>query len=356
MDGLVLTEVSKRYGSLAVVDRLSLALRPGEFVSLLGPSGCGKTTTLRMIAGFVQPTAGRIAAGGRLLSSEAGALPPERRGMSMIFQSYALWPNMTVEQNVAFGLAMRKVGRSERRRRVGEILDAVRLGHLAGRYPNELSGGQQQRVALARALVVKPDILLLDEPLSNLDAALRESMRREIRRLHDAFGTTSVYVTHDQGEAMATSDRIAIMNKGRIEQIADPRTLHARPATRHVAAFLGNRNVLEGVRRDGTVEFPGFSIPAARLGDGTPPAGTAFSVHARALSLSPDRPGGDAVAVEGRLTERVFLGEAWDYGFQAEGADLRLRVTAPAGQALEIGERVFVTMAPAAFVSLRDDG
>ena len=222
MDKLKLTSLTKKFGDITVVDNLNLTLRPGEFVSLLGPSGCGKTTTLRMIAGFVTPSAGTVEMDGKPMSSAHAALPPEKRRMSMIFQSYALWPNMTVEQNVAFGLKMRKVPKDEQRTRVARILEVVKLKHLAARYPNELSGGQQQRVSLARALVVQPEILLLDEPLSNLDANLREEMRSEIRRLHNEFGITSIYVTHDQSEAMTTSDRIAVMHKGRIEQIDDP--------------------------------------------------------------------------------------------------------------------------------------
>src|SRR3954469_20393912 len=215
MSKLVLRGIGKRYGDVAAVAGLDLELREGEFVSLLGPSGCGKTTTLRMIAGFIEPTAGTIEMDGQVLSSPSGALPPEKRQMSMIFQSYAVWPNMTVGQNVAFGLELRKLPREEVRRRVAEILDVVHMGHLAERYPAELSGGQQQRVALARALVIKPQVLLLDEPLSNLDANLREEMRFEIRQIQRSVGTTTILVTHDQGEAMALSDRIVVMNHGR---------------------------------------------------------------------------------------------------------------------------------------------
>ena len=186
--------------------------------------------------------------------------------MSMIFQSYALWPNMTVEQNVAFGLKMRKVAEGrDRNAGSAQILDVVQLRHLAARYPNELSGGQQQRVSLARALVVQPEILLLDEPLSNLDANLREEMRSEIRRLHNEFGITSIYVTHDQSEAMTTSDRIAVMNKGRIEQIDDPLTLYARPKTRYVAEFIGRSNILDGRPNGSHVAFNGFEVASARL-------------------------------------------------------------------------------------------
>ena len=299
MDRLALHAVSKTYGLATVVDRLSLALRPGEFVSLLGASGCGKTTTLRMIAGFVQPSAGTIEVDGRVLSSPAGSLPPERRGMSMIFQSYALWPTMTVAQNVAFGLRMRRVPMAERRTRVGEMLEVVKLGHLAARYPAELSGGQQQRVSLARALVVRPDVLLMDEPLSNLDANLRDEMRSEIRRLHDEFGTTSVYVTHDQSEAMATSDRVAVMNGGRIEQIDSPHALFNRPRTRHVAAFLGSCNILEAQANGAEIHLPGFDIPRAAL-DGIAPGNRplAFALrpqNARLLNTAP----ADGIALPG---------------------------------------------------------
>src|SRR5437868_1567961 len=269
MSKLVLRGIGKRYGNVAAVAGLDLDLREGEFVSLLGPSGCGKTTTLRMIAGFIEPTAGTIEMNGRVLSSPTGVLPPEKRQMSMIFQSYAVWPNMTVEQNVAFGLELRKLPREQVRRRVGQILDVVHMGHLAARYPAELSGGQQQRVALARAIVIQPQVLLLDEPLSNLDANLREEMRFEIRRLHDEFRITTVYVTHDQSEAMVTSDRIVVMNQGRIEQVDDPFTLYNRPRTRFVAGFIGRTNFLEGEARGDEIGFPGFAAGRAQLPDAT---------------------------------------------------------------------------------------
>src|SRR6185312_2532288 len=243
---LSLSGLSCTYNSVKAVDQLSMDIAPGEFISLLGPSGCGKTTTLRMIAGFIRPTGGTITMDGEVISSPAGSLPPEKRQMSMIFQSYAIWPNMTVAENVAFGLKLRHIDRATTRAKVEKMLDTVKLGALADRYPAELSGGQQQRVALARAMVIEPRVLLLDEPLSNLDANLREEMRFEIRRLHDVFHFTTVYVTHDQGEAMVTSDRIAVMNLGRLEQIDAPHALYTRPRTRFVAGFIGRTNLLEG--------------------------------------------------------------------------------------------------------------
>jgi 4-hydroxy-tetrahydrodipicolinate synthase len=220
--------LTKRYGTLAVVDNVSMRIEHGSLVCLLGPSGCGKTTTLRLIAGFVEPSEGEILVGESLVSTPERSLPPERRNMSMIFQSYALWPHMTVAENITYGLKLRKLDGDTIRRKLDAILGTTRLEALASRYPGELSGGQQQRVALARALVVEPETLLLDEPLSNLDANLREEMRFEVRRLHDEYRYTTVYVTHDQVEAMTTADVIAVMNHGRIEQAGSPEDIYDR--------------------------------------------------------------------------------------------------------------------------------
>src|SRR5580704_3928996 len=262
MSKLVLTNLGKMFGAVPAVQDVSLSLREGEFVSLLGPSGCGKTTTLRMIAGFISPTTGSIEMNGAMLSAPNRVVAPEKRGMSMIFQSYAIWPNMTVAQNVAFGLKLRKLPADQLNTRLDRILDVVQLRHLKDRYPAELSGGQQQRVALARAIVIEPEVLLLDEPLSNLDANLREEMRSEIRRLHDAFHITTVYVTHDQAEAMVISDRIVVMNHGRIEQVDDPVSMYNRPQTRFVAGFIGRTNFLDGTLDGGSIAFPGFTVRA----------------------------------------------------------------------------------------------
>src|ERR1051326_8415252 len=223
LDGL-----TKRFGDAVALAGITLTIPHGELVCLLGPSGCGKTTTLRLVAGFLDPDGGAIRVGGRTVSEPGRSLPPERRRMSMIFQSYAVWPHMTIVDNVGYGLKVRKVPRTERERRVAAILDVAHLSELAQRYPHELSGGQQQRAALARALVVEPETLLLDEPLSNLDANLREEMRFEIRRLHDTYKYTTIYVTHDQSEAMTTADLIAVMNLGRIEQLGSPEDIYDR--------------------------------------------------------------------------------------------------------------------------------
>src|SRR6266566_4217481 len=278
--------LTKRYGGVAVVDDVSLTIEHGRLVCLLGPSGCGKTTTLRLIAGFVEPSAGEIRVGNRLISSPARTMPPERRNMSMIFQSYALWPHMTVAENVAYGLKLRKLDRATIDRKLAAILDTTHLRALADRYPGELSGGQQQRVALARALIVEPETLLLDEPLSNLDANLREEMRFEVRRLHDEYRYTTVYVTHDQSEAMTTADLIAVMNAGKIDQLGSPEDIYDRPQSEFVARFIGAANIIKGVARDTHhVAFAGVTLEVVgtRLAAGDT-AAVAIRQHDIALS------------------------------------------------------------------------
>src|ERR687892_2614179 len=245
-----LQRLTKKFADMAAVDDLHIEIGDGEFVSLLGPSGCGKTTTLRLIAGFLQPDRGEIKIANEVISSPSLLVPPERRSMSMIFQSYAVWPHMTVFQNVIYGLKFKKLTKHEADQRANRFLRLVRLDPLKDRYPAELSGGQQQRVALARALVVEPQTLLMDEPLSNLDANLREEMRSEIRRLHEEIRITTIYVTHDQAEAMATSDRIAVLDRGRMGQVGRPAEIFDHPKTRFVAEFVGKTNILSG-RLDG---------------------------------------------------------------------------------------------------------
>jgi iron(III) transport system ATP-binding protein len=347
---LRLSGVSKRYSDFLAVDGIDLELQSGEFVSLLGPSGCGKTTTLRMIAGFVDPSLGTIEMDGQILSSPAGSVPPDRRQMSMIFQSYAIWPNMTVEQNVAFGLELRKIASAEIKRRVGEMLEVVHMNHLADRYPAELSGGQQQRVALARAIVIRPSVLLLDEPLSNLDATLREEMRFEIRRLHDEFHVTTVYVTHDQAEAMVTSDRIAVMNQGRIEQVDHPRALYNKPKTRFVAGFIGRTNFIEGLSDGHQISFDGFALPRAAFEPDLPPGAKAvFSVRPHSMRLSdvmPAAAGGDCPPVGVIVLERAFLGEHWDYVVKPREGTSALRVMTSPVNDFPIGAAAWLEFEP----------
>ncbi len=266
MAGITIRGLSKSFGAretdVAAVDDVSLDIKDNSFVTLLGPSGCGKTTTLRLIAGYIVPDKGAIEVNGKVLSSPQGVVSPEARGMGMVFQNYAVWPHKTVFQNVVFGLKLRKVPAAQAKKQVEEALALVNLGGLEGRYPNELSGGQQQRVALARSLVVEPSILLLDEPLSNLDAKLRERMRVELKELQRRTGITFVYVTHDQAEALALSDQVAVMSAGRLQQYGTPFEVYAHPANRMVADFMGLVNLVPGRLREvrnggGTIDVAG---------------------------------------------------------------------------------------------------
>ena len=310
MPFLVLDRLTKHFGAHVAVDGLSLAVEKGEFLALLGPSGCGKTTTLQMIAGFVPPTSGAITLEGKNLL----AIKPNQRGLGIVFQSYALFPHMTAAENVAFGLEMQGIGRDERRKRVAETLDLVGLSAFAERYPRKMSGGQQQRVALARALVIRPQILLLDEPLSNLDAKLREEMQIELRQIQRTVGTTTILVTHDQAEAMALSDRIVVMNQGKAEQIGPPHETYEHPATPFVASFLGKTNQLEA-------EVPPGNGHQAMLAGASWPVAPHFSGRV-VLSIRPEkigfaRPGDNGLA--GTVKTRIFQGNHWLYQIDTTG-------------------------------------
>jgi len=354
MPGVILKSLTKRYGDVGAVERLSLEVAPGELVALLGPSGCGKTTTLRLVAGFLQPEAGEIWVGDRCLSSPTAVIPPERRRMAMIFQSYALWPHMTVAQNVAYGLRFgRGLSRAERDARVAEMLRVVQLSGYEARYPGELSGGQQQRVAVARALVVEPEILLLDEPLSNLDANLREEMRLEIRRLHEAFGITTLYVTHDQAEAMVISDRIAVLQHGRVVQAGTADELFFRPRTRFVAEFVGRTNLVEGVGESGNVVAAG-GVRLRVASPLAPGARVALSIRPHQIGLD-GASGGGANALGGAIRRVSFLGDSLDYEVAVADSDLVLRVTEPARRRRSAGDAVTLVIDPAACVLL-DEG
>jgi iron(III) transport system ATP-binding protein len=341
MAHLELEKLTKRYPGVVSVDAIDLSVEHGELICLLGPSGCGKTTTLRMIAGFLEPDAGEIRVDGRTVSARGAVVPPERRNMGMIFQSYAVWPHMTVRENVAYGLKMRKVPDRERRERTDATLRAAKLADLGDRYPGELSGGQQQRVALARALAPKPEILLLDEPLSNLDASLRAEMRTEIRRLHDEFHDTSIYVTHDQVEAMSLADRIVVMNAGKVEQIGTPQEVYDRPASRFVARFLGGSNVVDARHVSGrTVEVAGHRLEVGQ-GDLPGPGGAmSFCVKTHDVELLPAA-GQDGAndTLPGVVRGQSFLGSHRDYDVDV---GQRLVVAAPASLELPAGAKVRV--------------
>jgi len=354
MPGVSLRGLTKRYGDTAAVEGLSLDVRPGELVALLGPSGCGKTTTLRLVAGFLQPEAGEIWVGDRRLSAPGAVTPPERRRMAMIFQSYALWPHMTVAQNVGYGLRFQRArARAERAQRVTEMLRVVQLGGYEGRYPGELSGGQQQRVAVARALVVEPEILLLDEPLSNLDANLREEMRVEIRRLHEAFGITTLYVTHDQAEAMVISDRIAVIERGRVAQVGTADELFDTPRNRFVAEFIGKTNVVDAVAiAPDTVERGGLRLRVATAGL-APGARVTLSIRPHlVVPVAAGEAGSNVLA--GTVRRASFLGDAMEYEIEIAASDVVLRATAPPVPRLRAGEAVRVRIDPAACLPLAD--
>jgi putative spermidine/putrescine transport system ATP-binding protein len=303
---LEIENLRKSFGANQVVENFNLAVARGEFVSFLGPSGCGKTTTLRMVAGFETPTSGSIKIDGQ----EVTHLRPNQRKVGMVFQSYALFPNMTVAQNVAFGLKVANRPQAEIATRVDEMLNLIKLPKLGGRYPFQLSGGQQQRVALARALAIKPQVLLLDEPLSALDAKIRVSLREEIRAVQRQLGITTIYVTHDQEEALSMSDRIVVMNEGRVEQIGAPFEIYNQPRTRFVASFVGTLNVLRGKVIDpagGRIEIDGQEVVASRgIPDGR--AGELRSVALRPEAASLEARGNGANRLQGAIEEVSFLG------------------------------------------------
>ena len=355
MPGVSIRGLRKRYGDVAAVEGLDLDVKPGELVALLGPSGCGKTTTLRVVAGFLAPDSGEVWVGDRCLSSPATVIPPERRRMGMIFQSYALWPHMTVAQNVAYGLRFNGVPRTEREGKVTEMLRVVQLAGYEQRYPGELSGGQQQRVAVARALVVEPEILLLDEPLSNLDASLREEMRFEIRRLHETFGITTLYVTHDQSEAMVISDRVAVLDQGRVAQIGTAEELFERPRTRFVAEFIGKTNLIEGTAERSDIFVRGplrLRVFDANLTPG--PVVLSIRPHQIALgpaSLAPPSSAGENV-LRATVLRASYLGDAVDYLVQLDGGDLVLRVAGPVTRRFRPGDAVALTVLQCSAVRL----
>jgi spermidine/putrescine transport system ATP-binding protein len=337
-----LIDVTKRFESVLAVSAINIEVRPGEFLSLLGPSGCGKTTTLRMLAGFEEPSEGEIRISGKAVQG----VPPHRRDVNTVFQHYALFPHMTVAENVAYGLRQRRTDKAEVGRRVGEALEMVKMSPLAGRRPRQLSGGQQQRVALARALVNRPSLLLLDEPLGALDRKLREEMQIELKLIQSQVGTTFIFVTHDQQEALSMSDRIAVMLDGRVEQLADPDTIYDNPASAFVAGFIGQQNFFEGTADDAgrTVRGDGWTIASnedSGIADGR---GALAAVRPEAIELSASRPDSTVNAVSGTLASVSHLGDVIQFVVLTPGRkEILARLPRPKAPRLDVGSEVWCT-------------
>jgi len=358
MISIRIEKLTKKFGTTVALQDLDLTIEQGELFFLLGPSGCGKTTLLRSIAGFYIPEQGKIFFG----NDDVTRLAPHKRNTGMMFQSYALWPHMTVAQNVAFGLEERKVPRAEIKTRVAEALASVRMESYAERKPNQLSGGQQQRVALARALVIRPRCLLLDEPLSNLDAKLRLEMRTEIRRVCKEFNLTTVYVTHDQKEALSISDRMAILENGKILQVGTPREVYRRPAKKTVANFIGETDFIEGrivglIGDCATVETPIGRFDGV-LGD---PAAKVAVGSSATLSIRPEcwklgRQTGGRNSIAGRIGEAVYLGEVAQYDFlaSANGSSLKILELNPRHLGTSAGLELYAMVEPEDVVVLID--
>ena len=336
-----LIDVTKRFADVVAVDRISLAVRPAEFLSLLGPSGCGKTTTLRMLAGFEEPTTGTIRISGR----EVQGVPPHKRDVNTVFQHYALFPHMSVAENVAYGLRQKKVERTEISRQVGEILEMVKMAPLANRKPRQLSGGQAQRVALARALVNRPSLLLLDEPLGALDRKLREEMQIELKLLQSQVGITFIFVTHDQGEALSMSDRIAVMLDGHVEQLADPDTIYDHPASAFVAGFIGQQNFFDGTARERAtvVEGDGWKIRSSNASrDAVDGRAALAAIRPEAVQLTEEEPQDPVNSVRGTLAGVSHLGDVIQFVVLTPGQkEILCRMPRPRAPKLVVGADVW---------------
>ena len=344
-DVLALDGIVKRYGNVPALGPVSFTVEEGEFLTLLGPSGCGKTTTLHVIAGLLEPDDGRLLMRG----DDITAMPTDKRGMGVVFQNYALFPHKTVEENIGFGLRMRRVPKPQIQERVGEMLDIVGLPGVEARYPRQLSGGQRQRVALARAMVIHPPVLLLDEPLSNLDALLRKQMRSELRAIQRRIGITAIYVTHDQDEAFEMSDRVILLNHGSIEQIGTPESLYDRPATRFAAEFIGDANLIEGEvveSADGIarIRAAGAGTILANTRDADLAVGSAvyLVVRPERIQLTAEPPS-EGTALEASITERVFTGENVRITVATDGgATLRcIKPSLPMYRSMQRGDRIW---------------
>jgi len=349
-------EVVKRFGSVTAVDRVDLSVRHGELFTLLGPSGCGKTTLLRLLAGFYQPETGEIRFGDRVVSGR----PPYERNIGMVFQNYALWPHMTVAGNVTYGLRLRKLPTGEIGARLAEGLRKVNLTGYESRYPGQLSGGQQQRVALARALVLNPDLLLLDEPLSNLDAKIRGQVRAEIKKLQGELGITTIYVTHDQEEALSLSDRVAVMKDGRVQQVGAPKELYERPRTRFVADFVGTNNLVPGRVREqakaGLVVDTALGALRA-VADGPVGERCVLAIRPENMAITAGATGGEGNAVRGRVSFIAYLGSALRYDVEAaSGQVLQADIRDPwHHEPLSIGREVAIIFPASVTLAVADD-
>ncbi|WP_274628167.1 ABC transporter ATP-binding protein [Arvimicrobium flavum] len=349
MSNVSLRHIVKRYGKVSVVKDVSLEIAQGEFVSLLGPSGCGKTTILRMVAGLIEPTDGVITVGGRDITR----LPPNKRNVGLVFQSYALFPHMTVFENVAFGLRRKGESGSALNARVEEALALVRLAGYGERYPRQLSGGQQQRVAMARAIAPRPSVLLFDEPLSNLDAKLRDEMQIELKRLQRELEITTLFVTHDQAEALSLSDRVCVMNDGVIQQFASPEEIYHRPATAFVAGFIGKPNRLSATVKGGAVELPGGLVLRPTDLSATDGAAVEVFIRQEAVTLSREA-GNDGEAIPGTIALRSFSGAQVQYVVRlGSTSEIVVEVPSSGGAAnLAQGDAVFLNIRPQDIITL----
>ena len=346
MTSIHINSLTKSFGETTAVNNVSLTIESGELFFLLGPSGCGKTTLLRMLAGFIEPTDGAILFG----EHDVTHLPPHKRNTGMVFQSYALWPHMTVLQNVAYGLKLRKLAANVQEKKAKEALSIVQMEHLAHRKPNELSGGQQQRVALARSIVVEPDVLLLDEPLSNLDAKLRLEMRTEIRRICTTLGITTVYVTHDQKEALSIADRMAVLKNGLIQQIGSPQEVYNQPCSSFVASFIGETNFIEAKAEGNKLTTPVGILESTHQSSSSD---VMISIRPESLSItdSPTSPN----TIPGTCIQSIYLGESAQHKFETESGNIIAVTEMNPKHRIEVGQEATISVAPADVFPIAQD-